>query len=110
MSTPLVELDTSVLSCARSVQSEGSMAKRKPTDMVQMNLRLRESLRQKIEALAKKSDRSLNGELVHLLEYAVTAEQLGLGGIDGLAKAASGSSAMNAVVEMAKLIGIDKEV
>jgi hypothetical protein len=44
------------------------MAKRKPTDYAQMNLRLRESLRKKIEFEAKKNGLSLNSELVRRLE------------------------------------------
>jgi hypothetical protein len=47
---------------------EGSMAKRKPTDIAQMNLRLPETLRKKIEVEAKKSGWSLNRELVRRLE------------------------------------------
>jgi hypothetical protein len=44
------------------------MAKRKPTDYAQMNLRLRETLRKQIEGEAKKNDLSLNSELVRRLE------------------------------------------
>jgi hypothetical protein len=44
------------------------MAKRKPTDTAQMNLRLPESLRKKIEVEAKKNGWSLNRELVRRLE------------------------------------------
>jgi hypothetical protein len=44
------------------------MAKRKPTDMAQMNLRLPEKLRKKIEVEAKKNDHSLNREMVQRLE------------------------------------------
>jgi len=44
------------------------MAKRKPTDMAQMNLRLPESLRKKIEVEARKNGWSLNRELVRRLE------------------------------------------
>jgi hypothetical protein len=44
------------------------MAKRKPTDVAQMNLRLKETLRKKIETEAKKNGWSLNQELVRRLE------------------------------------------
>jgi hypothetical protein len=44
------------------------MAKRKETDMAQMNLRLPEKLRRMIEVEAKKNGWSLNRELVRRLE------------------------------------------
>jgi len=44
------------------------MAKRKPTDMAQMNLRIRETLRKKVEVEARKNGHSLNSELVQRLE------------------------------------------
>lgn len=44
------------------------MAKRKVTDTAQMNLRLKESLRKKVEIEAKKNGVSLNQELVRRLE------------------------------------------
>jgi hypothetical protein len=48
------------------------MAKRKPTDTAQMNLRLPETLRKKIEVEAKKNGWSLNRELVRRLEQSFT--------------------------------------
>jgi hypothetical protein len=48
------------------------MATRKPTDIVQLKLRLPEWLRRNIERNARKSGRSLNGELVHQLQKAYT--------------------------------------
>jgi hypothetical protein len=49
---------------------------RKPTQIVQIKLRLQERLRREVEKLAKKSGRSLNGELVALIELALeTASQ-----------------------------------
>jgi hypothetical protein len=42
--------------------------KRKPTDIIQVNLRLPESLRQDVLTTSKKSGRSFNSELVHLIE------------------------------------------
>jgi len=44
------------------------MAKRKPTDMTAMNLRLQETLRKKIEAKQRKNGWSLNREMVRRLE------------------------------------------
>jgi hypothetical protein len=44
------------------------MAKRKPTEIVQLRLRLPEKLRKKIEVEARKSDWSLNREMVRRLE------------------------------------------
>jgi hypothetical protein len=44
------------------------MAKRKTTDTAQMNLRLPETLRKRIEVEAKKNGWSLNRELVRRLE------------------------------------------
>lgn len=44
------------------------MAKRKPTDMAAMNLRLSEKLRKMIEVEAKKNGWSLNREMVRRLE------------------------------------------
>jgi hypothetical protein len=54
------------------------MATRKSTDIVQLKLRLPESLRRNIERNARKSGRSLNGEMVHQLQkaYAQTETDL----------------------------------
>jgi hypothetical protein len=46
------------------------MATRKPTDIVQLKLRLPEWLRRDIERHARKSGRSLNSEMVHALQRA----------------------------------------
>src|SRR6516165_5933218 len=71
VSTPLVG---PYIPCnpAASTAKEGSMAKRKPTDTAQMNLRLPETLRKKIEVEAKKNGWSLNRELVRRLEQSFT--------------------------------------
>ena len=52
------------------------MAKRKPTDTAQMNLRLPETLRKKIEVEAKKNGWSLNRELVRRLERSFTNQEV----------------------------------
>jgi hypothetical protein len=58
------------------------MAKRKKTAIVGLQLRLRESLRRRIEAAAKAEDRSLNSEIVDRLEtsflQSFLMQQLGL--------------------------------
>ena len=43
------------------------MAKRKPTDIVNLKVRLTEQLRARLEQDAKKNNRSLNKEIVHRL-------------------------------------------
>jgi hypothetical protein len=44
---------------------------RKPTQIVQIKLRLPERLRREVEKLAKQSGRSLNGQLVFIIEDAI---------------------------------------
>jgi hypothetical protein len=44
---------------------------RKPTQIVQLKLRIQERLRREVEKRAKKSGRSLNAELVTLIEAAI---------------------------------------
>jgi hypothetical protein len=85
------------------------MAARKPTDTVQYKLRLPDDLGRQIKRLAAKSGRSLNGEMVHLLQSAVLAERAGMGGIDGVIKAVQSSSAAFAVQETIKQLGLDKD-
>jgi hypothetical protein len=41
---------------------------RKPTDTVQLNLRFSESLRRRLERAADANNRSMNAEIVHILE------------------------------------------
>lgn len=40
---------------------------RKPTDTIQVNLRIKEALRRRLEAAAKQHDVSLNGEMINRL-------------------------------------------
>jgi Arc-like DNA binding domain len=47
---------------------------RKPTDIVQLTLRLREDLRRKLERAADKAERSLNIEIIERLEASFAAE------------------------------------
>jgi hypothetical protein len=80
---------------------------RKSTDIVAVKVRMREDLRRQIEKLAKKSGQTVNGQTVLLLESAVLAEQLGLGGVDGVIRAVQSSSAAFAVEEIIKQFGLD---
>ena len=52
------------------------MTQRRPTEIVQVNLRLRESFRKQIEKAADKSGRSFNQEIVHRLEESFRAENI----------------------------------
>jgi hypothetical protein len=54
------------------------MAKRKHTDVVQLKLRVIESLRKKLEVAAKAEHRSLNSEIVHRLEESFASLDLSL--------------------------------
>ena len=81
---------------------------RKPADIVPVKVRMREDLRRQIEKLARKNGQTVNGQTVLLLESAVLAEQLGLGGVDGVIKAVQSASAAFAVEETIKKLGLDK--
>jgi hypothetical protein len=52
------------------------MARRKLTDVVQVNLRLRESLRRRLEEEAEKRGFSFNAELTRRLEQSLEREEL----------------------------------
>jgi hypothetical protein len=52
------------------------MAKRRPSEIVQVNLRLRESFRQELLRASEKSGRSFNQELVHRLEQSFTQDSV----------------------------------
>jgi hypothetical protein len=49
---------------------------RRPADEVQLKLRFRERLRQRLERAASKNSRSMNAEIVHRLEESFTEEDL----------------------------------
>src|SRR5262245_27666490 len=51
-----------------------SMVKRGPTAMVQVNLRLQEQLRKRVEKTAEKSGLSLNQQIVHWIEEGLNAQ------------------------------------
>jgi Arc-like DNA binding domain len=53
----------------------GQMAKRKRTDVVKLQLRIREALRRRLEAAAKTEERSLNSEIAHRLEHSFEQEK-----------------------------------
>jgi hypothetical protein len=90
------------------LSTKGAKMARKPADVVAVKLRMKEGLRRQIEKLAKKNGQTVNGETIRLLESAVLAEQLGVGGLDGVVKAVQSSSAAFAVQEMVKQLGLDK--
>ena len=52
------------------------MAKRKPTDKVQLKVRLQENLRADLERAAKKNGVSLNQEIVNRLAWSLSAPAL----------------------------------
>lgn len=52
------------------------MAKRKTTDYIQINVRMREGLRAKLEQSAKRNDESLNREIVDRLEQSFDRQEL----------------------------------
>ena len=54
----------------------GEMAKRKTTDYIQINVRMREALRAKLETSAKRNDESLNREIVDRLERSFDRQEL----------------------------------
>jgi len=56
------------------------MAKRKPTDIVNIKVRCVEALRARLEQEAKKNQRSLNGEIVYRLGASFGAEGVALAG------------------------------
>jgi hypothetical protein len=56
----------------------GQMAKRKRTDVVKLQLRIREGLRRKLETRANAEERSLNSEIAHRLENSFDQENYSL--------------------------------
>lgn len=56
------------------------MAKRKPTDIVNIKVRCIEALRARLEHEAKKNQRSLNGEIVYRLGASFGEEGVALAG------------------------------
>jgi hypothetical protein len=80
---------------------------RKPSDLVQYKLRLPHELARQIDKLSTKSGRSFSAEAVRLLEGAVLAERVGMGGIDGVIKAVQHSSVESAVQEVLKQLDLE---
>jgi hypothetical protein len=75
---------------------------RRAAEIVAVKVRMGLDLRKQIEKLADMNDRSVNSEIVRLLEGAVLAEKAGVGGIAGVAKAIQGSSAAAALEDVIK--------
>jgi hypothetical protein len=61
-----------------SAVGRNEMAKRKPTDLVNLKVRFTEAMRTRIEQAAKKEHRSLNQEIVHRLAQSFGAEGIQL--------------------------------
>ena len=84
--------------------------KPKPGDWVAIKVRVREDLRRKLERIAILDNKTINGVIGEMLAAAVITHQAGLGyGADVMIKAIQGASAMNAVEQTLKKLGLDKE-
>jgi hypothetical protein len=66
---------------------------------------LRTDLKRAVERLAILNDRSLNSQIVLMLESAVLAEKAGVGGVDGVVRAVQAKAAANAVEANSCLYG-----
>jgi uncharacterized protein (DUF1778 family) len=74
------------------------MVQRRPTEIVQVNLRLRENFRKQIQAAADKAGRSFNQEVVHRLEQSFNAEN-----IDAIVRRAVSDTGAVVIKEVRKL-------
>lgn len=83
------------------------MAKR-PSEIIGIKIRVREDMRREIEKLAKKNGQSVNQEIVNLLDAALLAERMGLGGVEGVIKAAQKNAHEAAFEEIIKRLNLDK--
>jgi hypothetical protein len=73
------------------------------TEIVAVKIRLREQLRRDIERIAIRNDRSVNSEIVRLLEAAVIADKAGIIGIDGMIRNVKAASAEDAIQEIIRI-------
>jgi hypothetical protein len=77
---------------------------REPTDTAQLKLRIPERLRRQVEQTAKTSGRSLNGELIHLIEEGLARRETAAI-INMAAKAGSEAAATRIMETMAPFLG-----
>jgi hypothetical protein len=77
------------------------MASRKPTDTVQVNLRLPEWLRLNVLRRSEKSGRSFNGELIHLIHEGMAKPKNA-----ALIKEAADKASVSATSRVAEMIGL----
>ena len=75
---------------------------RKADTVVPVKVRMREDLRRRIEKIAKRNAQSVNNQTVLLLEAAVLAEEMGLGGVEGVVMAARGDASKKAFEEITR--------
>src|SRR5215469_11989963 len=84
----------------------GQMAKRKRTDVVKLQLRIREALRRRLEAAAGAEERSLNSEIAHRLENSFEQEK-SLHMVEALLAAGPGLELVRAVGIILRSAGQD---
>jgi hypothetical protein len=73
---------------------------REPTDIVQIALRVREQLRRDVEELAQKSGRSLNGEIIRLIEQGMARRDT-----DALVMQAALAASTEAAMRLKEMLG-----
>jgi hypothetical protein len=73
---------------------------REPTDIVQVALRIREQLRLEVEQAAQKSGRSLNGELIRLIEQGLARRDT-----DALVMQAALAASTEAALRLKEILG-----
>jgi Arc-like DNA binding domain len=85
----------------------GQMAKRKRTDIVKLQLRIREGLRGRLESAAKNQERSLNSEIVARLEESFRRSELAslTENVDRLSAVYEGARALLARVSSSPALG-----
>jgi hypothetical protein len=71
-------------------------------ELVQLKIRLRADMKRQIEKLSILADRSLNQQIVLMLEAALLAERAGVGGPDGVIKAIQAKAETNAIEQLSQ--------
>ena len=82
------------------------MAKRKKTDVVKLQLRIREALRRRLEASATVQERSLNSDIAHRLENSFEQEKNALI-LESLLAPGTGLDLIRAVATILRYAGPD---